>query len=114
MNWLGEGSFSVIKAARAYTLTNEEWRECSHFCEVSNMNGQRRALTLLSIAVSCWVGAPSALSQNLTDEWVEKAAAPLVENRVVDGLSIGYIEGEHYGIVHLGSANQANGKANNL
>jgi D-alanyl-D-alanine-carboxypeptidase/D-alanyl-D-alanine-endopeptidase len=71
-------------------------------------------LTLLSIAVSGWLGAPSALSQNLTDEWVEKAAAPLVENRIVDGLSIGYIEGEHYGIVHLGSANQANEKANNL
>jgi serine-type D-Ala-D-Ala carboxypeptidase/endopeptidase len=75
------------------------------------MNGQRCALALLSIAVSCWAGVPVASSQNLTDEWVQKAAAPLVENRVVDGLSIGYIEGDHFGIVHLGSANQAKQKA---
>ena len=38
----------------------------------------------------------------------------MVENRVVDGLSVGYLEGEHYGIVHLGTANQAKEKANNL
>src|SRR5262249_12534874 len=49
-----------------------------------------------------------------TDQWVEKTAAPLVEHRVVDGLSIGYIEGEHYGIVHLGSSNPGKEKANNL
>jgi serine-type D-Ala-D-Ala carboxypeptidase/endopeptidase len=78
------------------------------------MNGQRCTLTLLSIAVNCCVGVPIASSQNLTDQWVEKAAKPLVENRVVDGLSVGYIEGEHYGIVHLGSANKAMEKANNL
>ena len=78
------------------------------------MNGQRCTLTLLSIAVNCCVGVPIASSQNLTDQWVEKAAGPLVENRVVDGLSVGYIEGEHYGIVHLGTANQAKKKADNL
>ncbi len=78
------------------------------------MNGQRCTLILLSIAVNCWVGVPIASSQNLTDQWVEKAAAPLVENRVVDGLSIGYIEGEHWGIVHLGSASQAEGKSQQL
>src|SRR5437764_9376944 len=78
------------------------------------MNGQRCTLTLLSIAVSCWVGVPIAWSQNLTDQWVEKAALPLVEKRVVDGLSIGYLEGERYGIVHLGSSSQAKEKANNL
>ena len=78
------------------------------------MNGQRWTLTLLSIAANCCVGVPIALSQNLTDQWVEKAAGPLVEKRVADGLSVGYIEGEHYGIVHLGTANQAKEKANNL
>ena len=78
------------------------------------MNGQRCTLTLLSIAVNCWVGVPIASSQNLTDQWVEKAAAPLVENRVVDGLSVGYIEGKHCGIVHLGSSNRAKKKADNL
>ena len=78
------------------------------------MNGQRCTLVLLSIAVNCCIGVPIASSQNLTDEWVEKAAGPLVENRVVDGLSVGYIEGEHWGIVHLGSSGQAGKKADNL
>ena len=77
------------------------------------MNGQRCTLALLSIAVNCWVGVPIASSQNLTDQWVEKTAGPLVENRVVDGLAIGYIEGKHYGIVHLGSR-RARKKANSL
>jgi serine-type D-Ala-D-Ala carboxypeptidase/endopeptidase len=76
------------------------------------MNGRRSTLTLLSITVHCCFGVPIASSRNLTDEWVEKAAEPLVENRVVDGLSIGYIEGEHFGIVHLGSSNQAKQKPN--
>jgi len=78
------------------------------------MNGQRCTLILLSIAVNCCIGVPIASSQNLTDEWVEKAAGRLVESRVVDGLSVGYIEGEHWGIVHLGNSNQAKEKANNL
>src|SRR5688572_24358506 len=82
--------------------------------EVSNMYAQRSTLILLSIAVSCCVGVPTASSQNLTDQWVEKAAEPLVENRVVDGLSVGYIEGKHYGIVHLGSSSRAGKKADNL
>jgi hypothetical protein len=74
------------------------------------MNGQRCTLTLLSITVCCCVGVPIASPQNLTKEWVEKAAAPLVKNQVADGLSIGYIEGEHYGIVHLGSSSRAKKK----
>jgi CubicO group peptidase (beta-lactamase class C family) len=78
------------------------------------MNGQRCTLTLFSIAVSCCVGVPNASSQNLTDQWVEKAASPLVEKRVADGLSVGYIEGQHYGIVHLGSSSRARKKADNL
>ena len=79
------------------------------------MNIQRCALTLFSIIslISC-VGVPIASSRNLTDGWVEKAAAPLVENRVVDGLSVGYIEGKHWGIVHLGTSNRAKKKADNL
>jgi hypothetical protein len=47
---------------------------------------------------------PSAAPVNLTDEWVEQAAAPLVDNRIADGLSVGYIDGKHWGIVHLGTA----------
>ena len=30
------------------------------------------------------------------------------------GCRVGYIEGEHYGIVHLGSSNRAGKKADNL
>ncbi|HEY3395237.1 MAG TPA: serine hydrolase [Lacipirellulaceae bacterium] len=78
------------------------------------MNSLRGALTLLSITVTFCVGLRSASSQNLSDHGVEKAAGPLVTNRVVDGLSVGYIEGEHYGIVHLGSSNRAGKKAGNL
>lgn len=78
------------------------------------MNELRCALALLAIAVNCCIGIPIASSQNLTDQWVEKAAGPLIENRIVDGLSIGYIEGEHYGIVHLGSSNRVGKNANNL
>ena len=78
------------------------------------MSGQRCALTLLSIAMNCWVGVPIALAQNLTVQWVEKAAGPLVEKRVVDGLSVGYIEGEHWGIVHLGNSSQAGKKTDML
>jgi serine-type D-Ala-D-Ala carboxypeptidase/endopeptidase len=78
------------------------------------MNRRRSILALLLIAVNCSVGVRSASSQNLTDEWVEQAAGPLVTNRVVDGLSVGYIEGKNYGIVHLGSSSRAGKKANNL
>ena len=68
------------------------------------MNGRRWTLTLLFLAVCCEIGMPRASAQNLTDAWVEKAAAPLIANKTVAGLSIGYIEGKHWGIVHLGAA----------
>jgi D-alanyl-D-alanine-carboxypeptidase/D-alanyl-D-alanine-endopeptidase len=71
------------------------------------MNGQRFTLALLSIAVNCWINVPIALSQNLTDQGVEKAARPLVENRIADGLSVGYIAGKQHGIVHLGSSSRS-------
>ncbi|TWU30241.1 serine hydrolase [Bythopirellula polymerisocia] len=83
------------------------------------MNGPCFTLPLLCLVLNCSVGVPLALSQTvspqqLTEEWVEKVAAPLVENQVADGLSIGYIEGEHWGIVHLGTSNRAKIKADNL
>jgi D-alanyl-D-alanine-carboxypeptidase/D-alanyl-D-alanine-endopeptidase len=78
------------------------------------MNARRCTLALLFAVVNYSVGIPIASAENLTDEWVEKAAAPLVDNRVVDGMSVGYIEGEHYGIVHLGSSSAAKKKADNL
>jgi CubicO group peptidase (beta-lactamase class C family) len=78
------------------------------------MNGQRCAWTRLAIALTCCVGVSIASSQNLTDEWVETAAGPLIENQIVDGLSIGYIEGKHWGIVHLGSSIRVGKNADNL
>ena len=71
-------------------------------------------MILLFMAVNCWVGVPIALSQNLTDHWVEKAAAPLIEKRVADGLSIGYIEGEHYGHRPLGKLEPSREKCQQL
>jgi CubicO group peptidase (beta-lactamase class C family) len=47
-------------------------------------------------------------AQNLTDEIVLKAATPLIENEMVDGLSVGYIQGDRRGTVHLGHASNAN------
>src|ERR1700733_6961025 len=81
--------------------------ERSYLCGVSAMNAPRRTLALIAIAVNFGINVPAVFSQNLTNPWVEKAFRPLVQNRTVDGLSIGYIDGKHQGIVHLGSANQA-------
>src|SRR5262245_22217091 len=78
------------------------------------INAQRWTLVLFALAVNYWQCASIASAQNLTDEWVTKTAAPLVENRVTDGLSIGYIEGERWGIVHLGTANGAQEPPNSL
>jgi len=77
------------------------------------MNGAVFKWALLCIAVSSGFGARVGRSQHLTDQWVEKAARPLVEKHLVDGISVGYMEGTHYGIVHLGSAS-GNEKPNML
>jgi D-alanyl-D-alanine-carboxypeptidase/D-alanyl-D-alanine-endopeptidase len=78
------------------------------------MNTSRCALVLLSLAVTLCVIVPDARGQKLTDQWVEETAAPLVNNHTVDGMSVGYIEGERSGIVHLGSSGQAGQKPNDL
>jgi CubicO group peptidase (beta-lactamase class C family) len=78
------------------------------------MNHHRCNLALLSVALNCWINVPIAFSQNLTDQWVEKAARPLVDNRVADGLSVGYIEGTRHGIVHLGRSSDAGKRADDL
>ena len=68
------------------------------------MNCKHLAWGVLVILANCCIGLPIASSQNLTEEWVQKAASPLVKNKIADGLSIGYVEGEHWGVVHLGTA----------
>ena len=70
------------------------------------MNDKHLVWGLLSIFTSCCITLPIASSQNITEEWVQKVASPLVDREIADGLSIGYLEGEHWGIVHLGTANQ--------
>lgn len=78
------------------------------------MKGFRALSIVLCMAFSSAIGIPFAFSQSLTKDWVEKAAAPLIEKQIVDGMSVGYLEGEHYGIVHFGSANSTGQKADNL
>jgi len=63
---------------------------------------------------ACLLSSNLPLSaQNLSDEMVQEAAAPLIENKLVDGISIGYIQGEKYGTVHLGSKATGKETANN-
>jgi serine-type D-Ala-D-Ala carboxypeptidase/endopeptidase len=71
-------------------------------------------LVLLAVAPMCCAAASTARAQKLTDQWVEETASPLVSSHTVDGLSIGYVEGERSGIVHLGSSGQAGQKPNDL
>lgn len=78
------------------------------------MTGQRWMLSLLSMVLYFSIRVSIVPAQNLTEEWVKKAAEPLVQKRVVDGLSIGYIAGKHTGMVHLGSANRAGKKPDDL
>jgi murein DD-endopeptidase MepM/ murein hydrolase activator NlpD len=50
--------------------------DVSSFCEVSNMNGQRSTLTLLSIAVNCCLGAATLRAANIdADRFLETAKA---------------------------------------
>ena len=76
------------------------------------MNAQRIDMVAFLIAVNFCLSIRSASSQHLTEQWVEQAAQPLIENKIADGLSIGYIEGDHFGIVHLGTADRSKEKAN--
>lgn len=62
------------------------------------------------VAFACSSGS----AQTLTEKFVTDTALPLVENKVAQGLSIGYVQGESWGIVHLGTANPSGTKADNL
>jgi serine-type D-Ala-D-Ala carboxypeptidase/endopeptidase len=99
-------------AVRAHSARQRGTGECSYICEVLNMNSKCRTWIVFCVAVNCWASVPIALSQNVTDQWLEQTVRPLVEKRIVNGLSVGYIEGEHWGIMHFGSANQAGEKPN--
>ncbi len=57
-----------------------------------------------------YCGVPAAHAQHLTKDWVRSMATPLVENKIVDGISIGYIQSDNWGIVHLGNSGLAQQK----
>ena len=64
-----------------------------------------RCLVQLTIVIAFSLTVPTGHAQNLTKQWVKSEAKQLVEGRIAEGLSIGFIEGDHWGIVHLGHAN---------
>jgi len=67
-----------------------------------------------SLLAVFWLTGQVATAQHLSDELVTKVALPLIEDNIVDGISIGYIERDREGIVHLGTATSAGRKADNL
>lgn len=74
----------------------------------------RDGLKWVGLLAAWFLGvAPAATAQELTDSVVAAAADPLIKNKIADGLSIGYLEGEHYGIVHLGASNRRGTRADN-
>ncbi len=75
---------------------------------------KRNLLKLPLCGAICFLSSISSLSaQKLSDDMVHKAAAPLIDNKVVDGISIGYIQGDRYGTVHLGHTAIGGEEANN-
>ncbi len=52
-------------------------------------------------------------AQTLTEPIVTDAALPLIKNEIAQGISIGYVQGDSWGIVHLGSAKPSGQKADN-
>ncbi len=61
-----------------------------------------------------WLTVLIASAQNLSDKVVTDAASALINDKVADGLSIGYVEGDHWGTVHLGTSNAKGKVADNL
>ncbi|SMP75959.1 CubicO group peptidase, beta-lactamase class C family [Neorhodopirellula lusitana] len=62
---------------------------------------------LVVAAVQISAAGQTASAQSLNDRIVAKIASPLIVNQVVDGLSIGYIDGNESGTVHLGVSSDA-------
>ena len=75
---------------------------------------KRNLLTLTLFLAVCLLSSNLPLSaQELSDEMVQEAAAPLIENQVVDGISIGYIQGDKQGTIHLGRSGTKDAPADN-
>lgn len=55
----------------------------------------------------------SASAEQLSEQLITDTASPLVEDEVVKGISIGYLQGDSWGIVHLGNATPSGKKADN-
>ena len=75
---------------------------------------KRNLLTLTLFLAVCLLSSNLPLSaQELSDEMVQEAAVPLIENKVVDGISIGYIQGDKQGTIHLGRSGTKDAPADN-
>lgn len=64
-------------------------------------------------AIRSGVAKEDSSSEPLSDAWVKKLAEPLIENKIADGISVGYIKGDDWGIVHLGTSNRGVKKPTN-
>ncbi len=60
-------------------------------------------------AIFCSSGSAQTLSKQIVTE----TALPLVKNEIAQGISIGYIQGDSWGIIHLGNAMPSGQKADN-
>lgn len=69
--------------------------------------------TVGTLVVLITLSCSPICAQKLSDQIVTDAALPLVKDKVVQGMSIGYLQGESWGIVHLGSAKPSGQRADN-
>lgn len=74
---------------------------------------QQPIQTVAAFAFVLSLACSPASAETLSESIVTDAALPLVENDVVKGISIGYVQGDAWGIVHLGSATPSGRKADN-
>ncbi|MDA8745465.1 serine hydrolase [Rubripirellula amarantea] len=60
------------------------------------------------------LGMTSVQGEELTEEIVSEMAGKLVEDNVVDGLSVGFLQGDRYGTYHFGRTSRSGRQPNNL
>ena len=73
-----------------------------------------RSFVLLSLVASTSAFALSCCAEELSKEIVSELAGKLLEDGAVDGLSVGFIQGDRYGTFHFGSAARSGVPPNNL
>ena len=63
--------------------------------------------------VSVCVLTLTAFADGLDDDWVRRRSEPLVRDGHAVGLSVGYLDGDDWGIVHLGTSGRRGGLPDN-